>query len=42
MSRADLCVLIPVVLRYSWLLPILLDCLKKYWADHPRTSGAAL
>ena len=35
MSRADLCVLIPVAPRYSWLLPILLDCLKKYWPDHP-------
>ena len=35
MSRADLCVLIPVAPRYSWLLPILLGCLKKYWPDHP-------
>ncbi len=35
MSRADLCVLIPVAPRYSWLLPILLNCLKKYWSDHP-------
>ena len=35
MSRADLCILIPVAPRYSWLLPLLLDCLKKYWPDHP-------
>jgi hypothetical protein len=35
MMRADLCVLVPVAPRYSWLLPVLLDCLKKYWPDHP-------
>ena len=35
MSRSDLCILIPVAPRYSWLLPLLLDCLKKYWPDHP-------
>ena len=35
MNQSDLCVLIPVAPLYSWLLPILLDCLKKYWPDHP-------
>jgi len=34
MNRADLCILIPVAPRYSWLLLILLDYLKKYWPHH--------
>jgi hypothetical protein len=34
MNRADLCILVPVATRYSWLLPILLDYLKKYWPHH--------
>ena len=34
MNRAHLCVLIPVAPRYSWLLLILLDYLKKYWPHH--------
>jgi len=35
MMRSDLCILIPVAPRYSWLLPVLQDCLKKFWPDHP-------
>jgi hypothetical protein len=35
MMRSDLCILIPVAPRYSWLLQVLQDCLKIFWPDHP-------
>lgn len=35
MSQKDLCILIPVAPRYSWVLPILLECLREFWASHP-------
>lgn len=35
MTREDLCILIPVAPRYSWLLPVLTDCLSDFWTSHP-------
>ena len=35
MSPKDLCILVPVAPSYSWLLPVLIDCLRDFWKSHP-------